>query len=64
MEHPITINQTFSPEELAKAGLKELEVPKLSAKVFAKGDQVFFFDETNHKHFRLFSVIHKRSFFL
>lgn len=64
MEHALTINQIFSIEELAKAGLRELDVPNLSAKIFAKGDQVFFFDETNQDLYRLFSIINKRSFFL
>ncbi|MBN2616511.1 MAG: hypothetical protein JXR71_12530 [Bacteroidales bacterium] len=64
MEHALTINEMFSIEELAKAGLRQLDVPNISAKVFAKDDQVFFFDETNHDLYRLFSIINKRSFFL
>jgi DNA-binding transcriptional regulator GbsR (MarR family) len=64
MEQSITINQTFSQDELAKAGLKELDVHEISAKVFTKGDRVYFFDETDQELYRLFSVIHKRSFFL
>ncbi len=64
METVIQINKTFSPEELASQGLKEREVKELSAKVFVKGGNVYFFDQTDKKHYRLYSVIHKRSFFL
>jgi hypothetical protein len=64
MKPVIEVNQTFSLEELARRGLKERDVKELSAKIFVKGDKVYFFDETENKHYRLYSVIHKRSFFL
>jgi len=60
----LEINKTFSIEELAKAGLKQRDVKELSAKVFVKEDKVYFFDESENKHYRLYSVINKRSFFL
>ncbi|UBM62747.1 hypothetical protein LA303_01905 [Candidatus Sulfidibacterium hydrothermale] len=64
MESVIEMNQTFSLEELARKGLKERDVKELSAKIFVKDDKVYFFDEIENKHYRLYSVIHKRSFFL
>ncbi len=64
MEAEIGINKTFSLEELARKGLKQRDVKEISAKIFVKDDKVYFFDETDNKHYRLYSVIHKRSFFL
>ncbi len=64
METAIQINKTFSLEDLAHQGLKQQDVKELSAKIFIKDDKVYFFDQTDNKHFRLYSVIHKRSFFL
>ena len=64
MNTAIQIDKTFSLEELARQGLKKRDVKELSAKIFVKGDKVYFFDETDNKHYRLYSVIHKRSFFL
>ncbi len=64
MKAEIGINKTFSLEELARKGLKQRDVKELSAKIFVKDDKVYFFDETDNKHYRLYSVIHKRSFFL
>ncbi len=64
MADKITINQIFSLEDLARAGLKKLNVKELTAKIFVRGDQVYFFDHTDDNHYRLYSVIHKRSFFL
>ncbi|MBE0650147.1 MAG: hypothetical protein IH595_04830 [Bacteroidales bacterium] len=58
------LNQTVSVEEIAIAGLKKLDVSEVSAKIYEKGDKVYFFDEMDSSHYRLFSVIHKRSFFL
>lgn len=60
----LEINQTVSTEEIATAGLKEMNVAKVSAKIYEKGDKVYFFDEMDSGLYRLFSVIHKRSFFL
>ena len=60
----LKIDQTFSIEELAKAGLKQRDIKELSARVFVKDDKVYFFDESVNKQYRLYSVIHKRSFFL
>ena len=64
MKAEIGINKTFSLEELARKGLKQRDVKELSAKIFVKDDKVYFFDETDNKNYRLYSVIHKRSFFL
>jgi len=64
MKTAIQINKTFSLEELAREGLKQRDVKELSAKVFVKDDKIYFFDQTDNKHYRLYSVIHKRSFFL
>ncbi len=64
MKTEIDINKTFSLEELARQGLKQRDVKELSAKIFVKDDKVYFFDQTDKKHYRLYSVIHKRSFFL
>ncbi len=64
METAIQINKTFSLEQLAREGLQQRDVKELSAKIFIKGDKVYFFDQTDNKHYRLYSVIHKRSFFL
>ena len=64
METAIQINKTFSLEELASQGLKERDVKELSAKVFVKDGNVYFFDRPDKEHYRLYSVIHKRSFFL
>lgn len=64
MADKITLNKIFSLEDLAKAGLKNLNVKELTAKVFVRGDKVYFFDSTDDNHYRLYSVIHKRSFFL
>jgi len=58
------LNQTVSVEEIAILGLKELNVAEISAKIYEKGDRVYFFDEMDSSHYRLFSVINKRSFFL
>jgi hypothetical protein len=60
----LEINQVFSIEELAQAGLRQRDIKELEAKIFVKEDKVYFFDKTDHKHYRLYSVIHKRSFFL
>ncbi len=64
METAIQINKTFLLEDLAHHGLKQRDVKELSAKIFIKDDKVYFFDQTDNKHYRLYSVIHKRSFFL
>ena len=64
MEAEMQINKIFSLEELASQGLKEQDVKELSAKVFIKDPNVYFFDQTDKKHYRLYSVINKRSFFL
>ncbi len=64
METVIKVNKVFSLEELALQGLKQRDVKELSAKIFVKDDKVYFFDQTDQKHYRLYSVIHKRSFFL
>jgi len=64
METAIQINKTFSLEDLACQGLKQQDVKELSAKIFIKDDRVYFFDQTDNKQYRLYSVIHKRSFFL
>ena len=64
METTIQINKTFSLEDLARQGLELRDVKELSAKIFMKDDKVYFFDQTDNKHYRLYSVIHKRSFFL
>ncbi len=64
MESAIQVNKIFSLEELAHQGLKKRDVKELSAKIFVKDDKVYFFDQTDQKHYRLYSVIHKRSFFL
>jgi len=64
METAIQINKSFSLEEIASQGLKEREVKESSAKVFVKDTNVYFFDQTDKEHYRLYSVIHKRSFFL
>ncbi len=60
----VELNQTVSVEEIAISGLKELNVAEISAKIFEKGDRVYFFDKMDSSHYRLFSVINKRSFFL
>jgi len=60
----LKVNQTISNEEIAVSGLKERNVAEISAKIYEKGDRVYFFDEMDSSHYRLFSVIHKRSFFL
>ncbi len=64
MEAAIQIDKTFSLEELARQGLKQRDVKELSAKIFIKDDKVYFFDQTDKKQYRLYSIIHKRSFFL
>jgi len=64
METAIQINKIFSLEDLARQGLKQQDVKELSAKIFIKDDRVYFFDQTDNQHYRLYSVIHKRSFFL
>ena len=64
MEAAMQINKIFSLKELASQGLKEQDVKELSAKVFIKDSNVYFFDQTDKKHYRLYSVINKRSFFL
>ena len=64
MDTAIEINKTFSLEELARKGLEKRDIKELSAKIFVKDDKVYFFDQTENKHYRLYSVIHKRSFFL
>ncbi len=60
----LEIDQTVTVKEIAFAGLKELNIAEVSAKIFEKGDKVYFFDEMDSDHYRLYSVIHKRSFFL
>lgn len=64
METAIQINKTFSLEDLARQGLEQRDVKELSVKIFIKDDKVYFFDQTDNKQYRLYSVIHKRSFFL
>ncbi len=64
METAIQINKIFSLEELASQGLKKRDIKELSAKVFVKDSNVYFFDQPDKKHYRLYSVINKRSFFL
>ncbi len=64
METAIQINKTFSLEDLARQGLEQRDVKELSAKIFIKDDKVYFFDKTDNQDYRLYSIIHKRSFFL
>ncbi len=64
METAVQINKIFSLEDLARQGLEQRDVKELSAKIFIKDDKVYFFDQTDNKQYRLYSVIHKRSFFL
>ena len=61
METAMQINKIFSLKELASQGLKEQDVKELSAKVFIKDSNVYFFDQTDKKHDRRDSVINKRS---
>lgn len=63
-EETLKINQTVTAKEIDLAGLKKLNVAEISAKIYEKGDKVYFFDEMDSEHYRLYSVIHKRSFFL
>ncbi len=57
-------NESYTLDEIMKEGLKEKEMKELTAKIFEKEDMVYFFDVTTDLKYRLFSVIHKRSFFL
>ena len=60
----LELNQTVSVKDIALAGLKKMNIPEVSARIYEKGDKVYFFDKMDSDHYRLFSIIHKRSFFL
>ncbi len=60
----MTLNETYSVEQIQKEGFKEKEFTKLTTKVFEKADKVYFFDPIDNYKYRLFSIIHKQSFFL
>jgi hypothetical protein len=60
----IAINETYSINEIKSEGFKEKPLKELTAKVFEKEDKIYFFDPIDGKKYRLYSIIHKRSFFL
>jgi len=58
------IDSTYSIEEIKQFGMFEEQAIRENAKVFLKDDKVYFFEEVDPKHLRLYTIINKRSFFL
>jgi len=58
------IDSIYSFDEILQLGLQDEHILRGNAKAFIKGDKVYFFEEVDPKHLRLYSVINKKSFFL
>ncbi len=58
------INTTYSIEDIRQFGLFEGSANRENAKVFIKGDKVYFFETIDNEHLRLYTIINKKSFFL
>ncbi len=58
------VNAIYSIEEIKQLGFYEERANRENAKVFIKGDKVYFFEEIDSGHLRLYTIINKKSFFL
>jgi len=58
------MNESYSLNQITSSGMTEKEVKDLEARIFTKGNKVYFFEKLNNHYLRLYSVINKRSFFL
>ena len=58
------VNTTYSIEDIKRLGLFEGAANRENAKVFIKGDKVYFFEAIDNEHLRLYTIINKKSFFL
>jgi len=58
------VNESYSEQQIASSGMIEKDIKDLSARIFTKKNKVYFFENLNNHHLRLYSVISKRSFFL
>ena len=57
-------NNTYTIDEIRHFGLSDERFIRDHAKVFVKDNRVYFFEEIDSDHLRLYSVISKKSFFL
>jgi hypothetical protein len=57
-------NLTYSIDEIKRFGLNEKQILRDNAKVYMKDDKVYFFEEIDSNHMRLYTIINKKSFFL
>ena len=57
-------NNTYTIDEIRQFGLNDERFIRENAKVFVKDNRVYFFEEIDSDHLRLYSVISKKSFFL
>ena len=58
------VNNIYTLDQIIKEGFLEKEAPRENAKIFLKGDKVYFFECIANKQLRLYTVINKKSFFL
>jgi hypothetical protein len=58
------VDAIYSLEIIKQMGLFEERSNRENAKVFIKGDKVYFFEQIDSEHLRLYTIINKKSFFL
>jgi hypothetical protein len=57
-------NVTYTVEQLREFGLNNQRKLRENAEIYIKDDKVYFFEQLDSEHLRLYTVINKRSFFL
>jgi len=64
-EIAMRINGFYTKQQIDAEGLTEYQAKDIKAKVYLNGTKVYFFElDNNQQNYRLYSIIHKRSFFL
>lgn len=59
------VNGLYTKQQINEEGLVEYPARDIKAKVFLNGTKVYFFElDNDQQNYRLYSIIHKRSFFL
>jgi hypothetical protein len=57
-------NVTYTVDQLREFGLNNQRKLRENAEIYIKDDKVYFFEQLDSEHLRLYTVINKRSFFL
>ncbi len=57
-------NVTYTIDQLREYGLNNQQKLRDNAEIYIKDDKVYFFEQLDSEHLRLYTVINKKSFFL